>query len=54
MKQAIELNKEDIRHLIAKEFGVEEEKVSVSLRKVYRGYGIYEHQEYEIYATVNK
>lgn len=54
MKQTIELDKEDIRHLIAKEFKVEEDKVSVSLRQVYRGQGIYEHKEYEIYATVNK
>ena len=54
MKQTIELNNEDIRRLIAKEFHVEEEKVSVSLRPVYRGYGIYEHKEYEVFATINK
>ena len=54
MKQIIELDKEDIRCLIAKEFNVEEDKVNVSLRQVYRGQGLYEHKEYEIYATINK
>lgn len=54
MKQIIELNSEDIKHLIAKEFNVNEDNVSVSIRKIYRGYGLYEHQENEIYATINK
>ena len=54
MKQIIELNSEDIKHLIAKEFHAEEDKVNVSIRKVYRGYGIGEHEDYEIYATINK
>ncbi len=54
MKHTIELNSEDIKHLIAKEFHVEEEKVNVSIRQVYRGYGIGEYEDYEIYATVNK
>ena len=54
MKQTIELNNEDIRRLIAKEFNVEEKEVSVFLRPVYRGYGIYEHEEYEVFATINK
>lgn len=40
MKQTIELNAEDIRQLIAKEFDVKEEQVSVSISKVYSGYGI--------------
>ena len=53
MKQIMELDKEDIKHLIAKEFDVDEDKVSVSIRKVYCGYGCFEHQENEIYATVN-
>lgn len=52
MKHTIELNKEDIQNLIAKEFNVDKDKVSVSIRKVYRGYGYFEHQENEIYATV--
>ena len=53
MKQIIELDKEDIRYLIAKEFDVDQDRVSVSIRKVYRGQGCFEHQENEIYATVN-
>ena len=39
MKQTIELNQEDIKQLIAKEFDVKEEQVSVSISKVYSGYG---------------
>lgn len=54
MKQTIQLNVEDIKRLIAKEFGVKEEQVIVSINKVYSGYGIGEHRDYEIYATVNK
>ncbi len=54
MKQIIQLNVEDIKRLIAKEFGVKEEQVIVSINKVYSGYGIGEHRDYEIYATVNK
>ena len=53
MKHTIELNAEDIQQLIAKEFDVKEEHVIVSISKVYSGYGIGEHEDYEIYATVN-
>ena len=53
MKHTIELNAEDIQHLIAKEFDVKEEQVIVAIKKVYSGYGIGEHKDYEIYATVN-
>lgn len=53
MKQTIELNVKDIKRLIAKEFDVKEEQVIVSISKVYSGYGIGEHKDYEIYATVN-
>lgn len=53
MKHTIELNEEDIKQLIAKEFDVKEEQVSVSISKVYSGYGIGEYKDYEIYATVN-
>lgn len=53
MKQTIELNVRDIKRLIAKEFDVKEEQVIVSISKVYSGYGIGEHKDYEIYATVN-
>ena len=52
MKQTIELNAEDIKQLIAKEFNVEEEQVVVAIKKVYSGYGIGEHKDYQIYATV--
>ena len=52
MKQTIQLNAKDIQQLIAKEFGVKEEQVLVSISKVYSGYGIGEHKDYEIYATV--
>ena len=53
MKQTIELDAKDIKQLIAKEFNVEEEQVIVAIRKVYNGYGLGEHEDYEIYATVN-
>ena len=53
MKHTIELNAEDIQQLIAKKFDVKEEQVIVSISKVYSGYGIGEHEDYEIYATVN-
>lgn len=53
MKQIIELNAEDIQQLIAKEFDVKEEQVIVAIKKVYSGYGIGEHNDYEIYAMVN-
>ena len=66
MKQTIELDVKDIqqlillgnlllciKRLIAKEFDVKEEQVIVSISKVYSGYGIGEHKDYEIYATVN-
>ena len=54
MKHIIELNKEDIKNLIVKEFNVKAENVTVSIKKVYSGYGIGEYKDYEIYATVNK
>lgn len=44
MKHTIELDVKDIQQLIAKEFDV---------KKVYSGYGIGEHKDYQIYATVN-
>ena len=52
MKHTIELNAKDIQQLIAKEFDVKEEQVFVAIRKVYSGYGIGEHEDYKIYATV--
>ena len=52
MKQTIELDAKDIKQLIAKEFNVEEEQVIVAIKKVYSGYGIGEHKDYQIYATV--
>ena len=52
MKQTIELDAKDIKQLIAKEFNVEEEQVVVAIKKVYSGYGIGEHNDYQIYATV--
>ena len=53
MKQTIELDAKDIKQLIAKEFNVEEGQVIVAIREVYNGYGLGEHKDYEIYATVN-
>ena len=53
MKQTIELNAKDIQQLIAKEFDVKEEWVAIAIKEVYSGYGIGEHKDYEIYATVN-
>ena len=53
MKHTIELDTKDIKQIIAKEFDVKEEQVIVSISKVYSGYGIGEHKDYEIYATVN-
>ena len=52
MKHTVELNAKDIKQLIAKEFNVEEEQVFVAIKKVYSGYGIGEHKDYQIYATV--
>ena len=52
MKHTIELNAKDIQQLIAKEFDVKEEQVVVAIKKVYSGYGIGEHKDYEIYAMV--
>ena len=54
MKQIVELDRDDIKRLIAKEFDVKEEQVSVIIKPVYRGYGIYEHKENEVFVTVNK
>ena len=54
MKHTIELDFKDIAKLIAKEFAVENEHVTVSIRKVYHGYGMGEHGDYEIYAEVFK
>ena len=53
MKQTIQLNAEDIKQLIAKEFDVKEEQVTISISKVYSGYGIGEHKDYKIYAMIN-
>ena len=52
MKQTIELDAKDIKRIIAKEFDVKEEQAIVSISKVYSGYGIGEHKDYQIYATV--
>ena len=52
MKHTIELNVKDIQQLIAEEFDVKEEQVVFAIKKVYSGYGIGEHEDYEIYATV--
>lgn len=54
MKQTIELNVTDIKHLVAKEFGVNEEQVDIRLSKVYCGYGMGEHKDYEVCVVVNK
>ena len=54
MKQIIELDKEDIKRLIAKGFNVEESQVIVSTRPVYRGQGLFEYKEYEVFATIRK
>ena len=52
MKQTIELNAKDIQQLIAKEFDAKEEQVVVAIKKVYSEYGIGEHKDYQIHATV--
>lgn len=54
MKQIIELDRDDIKRLVAKEFEVEEEKVSVTIKPVYRGYGFYERKDNEVFVTVSK
>lgn len=54
MEQIIKLNSNDIAHLIAKEFNAKDEQVSVYLEKVYRGYGLGEHEEYVVAATIRK
>lgn len=54
MKQTIELNVKDLKHIVAKEFGVNEEQVDIRLCKVYQGYGMGEHEDYEVCVVVNK
>lgn len=54
MKQTIELDIKDIKHIISKEFNVKEEFVTVGLREVYEGYGMGEHKNQEIYAMIRK
>lgn len=54
MKTIIELDRGDIRRLVAKEFDVKEEQVSVTIKPVYRGCGIYEHKVNEVFVTINK
>ena len=53
MKQTLELDAKDIKRVIAKEFDVKEEWVAIAIKEVYSGYGIGEHKDHEIYATVN-
>ena len=53
MKQIIQLGAKDIQQIIAKEFDIKEEQVSVSLNSVYSGLEMEEHKNYEIYVTVN-
>ena len=53
MNHTIALDAKDIKRLIATEIDVKEQQVTVSISKVYSGYGIGEHEDYEIYATVN-
>ena len=52
MKTIIELNDEDIRSLVAKEFNVIKERVFVGVRPAYCGQELCEHKEYEVYATI--
>lgn len=54
MEQIIKLDREDIRRLIAKEFDVKVDQVSVSIEKTYKGYGIYEHLDYDVCVTIRK
>ena len=54
MKTIIELDKDDIRRLVVKEFDVKEEQISVIIKPVYRRCGIYEHKENEVFVTINK
>lgn len=54
MKTTIELDAADIKRLVAKEFQVKEDKVLVYLQKVYKGYGMGEHQDHEICVKVLK
>ena len=54
MKQTIELDKEDIKQLIAKEFGIKESQVSVVAIPTYQGQGCYEYKQYEVCAIISK
>lgn len=54
MKETIELNVKDLKHLVAKEFDVNADQVDVRLHKVYQGYGMGEHKDYEVSVVVNK
>lgn len=54
MKQIIKLNEKDIIHLVAKEFHADEKQVSIYLEKTLKGYGLGEHEDYEVCVIVNK
>lgn len=54
MKTKIELNKDDMRKIIAGHFSVSEDKVTVSVRSETVGYLTDEHIEKVPYCTVEK
>ena len=54
MKTIIELKGPDIEKILAKHFGVDEKDVEVEVGYEYRGYGMNEHEEAIVVATVTK
>lgn len=54
MKTKIELDKEDIRRIIAEHFSVNEDRVTVGAKEMCVGYGMMEHNESVPYCIVEK
>lgn len=54
MKTKIELDRDDMRKIIAEHFSVSEDKVTVSASEEWVGYGMQEHRESVPHAVVEK
>ena len=52
MKHTIELDKNDIKKIIAKEFNVDEGSITITIKQEYEGDGYYPVKKYEVYASI--
>lgn len=52
VKRMIELDRNDIRHAIAREFNVDDSNVDLCVREECTGYGMSERYEYVPYAVI--